>query len=81
MTIVSSHFNKPYTVFEVGLMQPEFLPMGSLTPGQIGYVISNMKQVKEARIGDTFHLIGKKVEAEPGFKAAKPMMFAGLYPV
>lgn len=81
MTIVSSHFNKPYTVFEVGLMQPEFSPMGSLTPGQIGYVISNMKQVKEARIGDTFHLIGKKVEAEPGFKAAKPMMFAGLYPV
>ena len=40
-----------------------------------------MKQVKEARIGDTFYLSGKKVEPEPGFRPALPMLFAGLYPV
>jgi translation elongation factor EF-4 len=56
-------------------------PKGSIRPGQIGYVVSNMKQVKEARIGDTFHKIGEKVTAEPGFKPAKPMMFAGVYPL
>lgn len=40
-----------------------------------------MKQVKEARIGDTFHKIGEKVTLEPGFKPAKPMMYAGVYPL
>ena len=60
-TIVSCHSGKAYQVFEVGLIQPEFTACPSITPGQIGYVISNMKQVKEARIGDTFHLVGKKV--------------------
>jgi translation factor GUF1, mitochondrial len=40
-----------------------------------------MKLVKEARIGDTFYLLGKKVTPEPGFKAAQPMLYAGLYPV
>lgn len=43
-------------------MQPETVPFEKITPGQIGYVMSNMKQVKEARIGDTFYLLGKKVE-------------------
>jgi translation factor GUF1, mitochondrial len=79
--IVSSYTGKQYTVFEVGLLQPELTSCTTLTPGQIGYVLSNMKLVKEARIGDTFHLLGKKVEAEPGFKAALPMLYAGLFPV
>jgi translation elongation factor EF-4 len=40
-----------------------------------------MKQVKEARIGDTFYKIGDRVTPEPGFKASKPMMYAGVYPL
>lgn len=67
MTIVSSYTGKSYQVFEVGMMQPELTAHEALTPGQVGYVISNMKQVKEARIGDTFYLLGKKVIPEPGF--------------
>jgi len=43
------------------LLEPEITPKDKITPGQIGYAISNMKQVKEARIGDTFHQIGQKV--------------------
>jgi len=40
-----------------------------------------MKLVNEARIGDTFYRFKEKVDPEPGFKASKPMMFAGVYPV
>ncbi len=40
-----------------------------------------MKLVKEARIGDTFYKLKEKVDPEPGFKASKPMMYAGVYPV
>ena len=80
-TIISCSSGKTYHIFELGLLQPEMTAHNSLTPGQIGYVISNMKQVKEGRIGDTFHRIGEKVTAEPGFKPAKPMMFAGVYPL
>ncbi len=52
-----------------------------MTPGQIGYAISNMKEVKEARIGDTFFKVGNKVDPEAGFLPSKPMLFAGVYPL
>ena len=54
-TIVSCHFGKSYQVFDVGVLQPELTSQDGLTPGQIGYTLSNMKQVREARIGDTFY--------------------------
>ena len=80
-TIVSCHFGKSYQVFDVGVLQPELTSQDGLTPGQIGYTLSNMKQVREARIGDTFYKFKQKVEPEPGFQASKPMMYAGVYPV
>ncbi len=70
-----------YEVLEVGLMYPEPTPMNALYPGQVGYLITGMKSVKEARVGDTIYHAKKPVEAFPGFKPAKPMVFAGLYPV
>ena len=51
------------------------------TAGQVGFVIAGMKSTKEARVGDTFYHIHSPVEALPGFKAAKPMVFAGIYPI
>ena len=80
-TIISCHSNKSYQVFDLGVLQPELISQDELSPGQIGYVLSNMKEVKEARIGDTFYKIKEKVEPEPGFKSSKPMMYAGVYPV
>lgn len=49
--------------------------------GQVGYIIAGMKDVKEAQIGDTLHLQERPVEALPGFKPAKPMVFAGEEPL
>ncbi|XP_049742255.1 translation factor GUF1, mitochondrial isoform X3 [Elephas maximus indicus] len=49
--------------------------------GQVGYLIAGMKDVTEAQIGDTLYLHKQPVEPLPGFKSAKPMVFAGMYPI
>jgi elongation factor 4 len=70
-----------YEVLELGLMYPELTPMDALYAGQVGYLITGMKTVKEARVGDTIYHERKPVTPFPGFKPAKPMVFAGIYPV
>lgn len=76
-----------YEVLEIGLMYPDQTPTDALYAGQVGYVITGMKTVREARVGDTI-FSSKKVTSTsgsqtpfPGFKPAKPMVFAGIYPV
>lgn len=80
-TISLAQAGSSYEVLEVGLMYPEPTPTGALYPGQVGYLITGMKTVKEARVGDTICHAKQKVAPFPGFKRAKPMVFAGLYPV
>lgn len=70
-----------YEILEIGLMYPELTPMSALYAGQVGYIITGMKTIKEARVGDTIYLSKKPVTPFPGFKPAKPMVFAGIYPV
>jgi elongation factor 4 len=70
-----------YEVLELGLMFPNETPMNELFAGQVGYLITGMKNVKEARVGDTIFHTKKPVTPFAGFKPAKPMVFAGIYPV
>jgi elongation factor 4 len=70
-----------YEVLEIGLMYPELTPRDALYAGQVGYLITGMKTVKEARVGDTIFHNKKPVTPFPGFKPAKPMVFAGIFPV
>ncbi|EGD77805.1 GTP-binding protein lepA [Salpingoeca rosetta] len=70
-----------YDVLEVGIMHPAQRPTTALHAGQVGYVVCGMRQRAEARVGDTFYHKGAAVEALPGFKPAKPMVFAGLFPI
>ncbi len=70
-----------YEVQEVGLMYPNETPMNDLYAGQVGYIITGMKTIKEARVGDTIYHTKKEVTPFPGFKPSKPMVFAGIYPV
>ncbi|XP_063777051.1 translation factor GUF1, mitochondrial [Pseudophryne corroboree] len=79
--IVSVHTGKSYDVNEVGILTPEEMPTDKLCAGQVGYLVAGMKAVQEAQIGDTFHLYKQPVEPLPGFKDAKPMVFAGMFPV
>ncbi|XP_051895673.1 translation factor GUF1, mitochondrial isoform X2 [Pristis pectinata] len=78
--IMSSYTKKVYEVNEVGILRPDQYPVERLCAGQVGYMVAGMKEVKEAQIGDTLHLQKQPVEPLAGFKPAKPMVFAGMYP-
>lgn len=79
--IILMQTDTQYEVLEIGIMYPEETPMQALYAGQVGYIITGMKTVHEAKIGDTIALKNSKVEPFPGFKPSKPMMFAGIFPV
>jgi translation factor GUF1, mitochondrial len=70
-----------YDVLELGIMHPEATPLPGLYAGQVGYIILGMKTVKEARVGDTLFHYKVPVESFPGFRPAKPVVFAGIYPI
>jgi elongation factor 4 len=80
-TITLAGSQRDYEVLEIGLMYPELTPTDALYTGQVGYLITGMKTVQEARVGDTIYHTKYPVPALPGFKPAKPMVFAGIYPV
>ena len=79
--IIAAHAGAEYEVLDLGLMYPDLLPTGALYTGQVGYLICGMKTVKEARVGDTFFHTKSPVTPLPGFKPAKSMVFAGIYPI
>ncbi len=79
--ITLAQSNDTYEVLEIGLMYPNEIPMGALYSGQVGYIVCGMKTVQEARVGDTIYHYKKPVEPFKGFKPAKPMVFAGIFPV
>jgi GTP-binding protein LepA len=66
---------------EVGTFRPALLPAPALSTGEVGYIATGLKNVKECRVGDTFtDAAHPAAEALPGYQPAKPMVFAGLYP-
>ncbi len=79
--ITLAQTGKNYEVLELGLMYPDQKPMSALYAGQVGYLIAGMKTVKEAQIGDTIMAYKQSIEPFPGFRPAKPMVFAGIFPV
>lgn len=73
--------NKIYEVEGVGFQSPKPVPCDELTAGEAGFLFANIKNVADAKIGDTITLADANVEPLPGFQEIKPMVFAGLYPV
>lgn len=66
---------------ELGVFSPAMLPIDSLSAGEVGYIATGLKSVRECRVGDTVTLAsGGTVEPLPGYKQVKPMVFAGIYP-
>ncbi|MDX1765434.1 MAG: translation elongation factor 4 [Candidatus Saccharimonadales bacterium] len=66
---------------EVGALKPAISPLPSLETGEIGYIVTNLKSVAEARVGDTVTLsTGPASQALPGYKDIKPFVYAGLFP-
>jgi GTP-binding protein LepA len=66
---------------ELGSFAPERVPAGSLSAGEVGYVVTGLKDVASLRVGDTLTSRERPaVEPLPGYKDVKPMVFAGLFP-
>ena len=67
---------------EVGIFSPTLLPIGQLEAGDVGYIATGLKTVTECRVGDTITLANQPAHNPlPGYRQAKPMVFAGVYPV
>jgi GTP-binding protein LepA len=67
---------------QVGVFTPKSLGKAELRAGEVGFIISGIKELKAAKVGDTVTLADKRAtEALPGFKEIKPQVFAGLYPI
>jgi GTP-binding protein LepA len=65
---------------DTGIFKPKQTPMPQLASGQIGYVVTNLKSIAEARVGDTVTLATEEAtEALPGYRAVKPFVFAGFF--
>ncbi|MBP8953977.1 MAG: translation elongation factor 4 [Armatimonadetes bacterium] len=72
---------KEFDVTEVGVFSPAMTRTDCLPAGHVGYLMANVKGVKDARVGDTItHAKNPATEPFPGYRPAKPMVFCGLYP-
>jgi len=66
---------------EVGALAPEMTPGANLKVGEIGYVVTNLKSTREAKVGDTITLTGAPAEqALPGYRDVQPFVYAGFFP-
>jgi GTP-binding protein LepA len=70
-------------ILEAGYFHPRLTPVGELTTGEVGYIATGFKNVKDCRVGDTVTVPSAlgEIEALAGYQPAKPMVFAGVYPV
>jgi GTP-binding protein LepA len=67
---------------EAGVMAPEATPIDALSAGEVGYLVTGLKDVHQAKVGDTITLAGKggATEPLPGYREPKPMVWSGLFP-
>jgi len=71
-----------YVADEVGVLKMDMVPRTELGTGEVGYIISGIKDAKEVKVGDTItHVANPCAEAISGFQEVKPMVFAGVYPI
>jgi GTP-binding protein LepA len=69
-------------VLEIGAFRPGMMPLPQLGPGEVGYVATGLKEVGQCQVGDTITLTSQPAATQlEGYRPAKPMVFAGLYPV
>lgn len=73
--------SRKYQCDELGYLVLKYIPQPELKAGEVGYIIGNIRQVGDTRVGDTITISTNPAkEPLPGFKQAKPMVFAGIYP-
>jgi GTP-binding protein LepA len=76
------HTGKEYEAYEVGVLKMVPTPQKTVSAGDVGYIITGIKNAKEVKVGDTLTLVHNPTkEIIKGFEDVKPMVFAGIYPV
>jgi GTP-binding protein LepA len=69
-------------LLELGVFRPQLVPVDRLVAGEVGYVATGLKNVREAQVGDTVTAVSRPAAAPlPGYQQARSLVFAGLYPV
>ena len=82
MKIKMMSSNKEYTVEKVGVFTPKPIDIDELNSGEIGFIITGIKNLSETKVGDTIcDSLNPVKDALPGFKPSKPVVFCGLFPV
>lgn len=68
---------------EVGALSPRMTPFAAIETGEIGYIVTNLKSTREAKVGDTVSLVqdhAQNLQALPGYQEVKPFVYAGFFP-
>ena len=82
MRVLFMSNGQSYQVQQVGVFSPDMRPVGELSTGQVGYITAAIKRVADAKVGETITEQARPTsEPFPGYRDAKPMVFAGLYPI
>src|SRR5437879_1198327 len=82
MRVLLMSNGKTYEVQQVGVFAPDMRPVEELSAGQVGFLTASIKRVADAKMGETItDVLRPTAEACPGYRDAKPMVFAGLYPI
>jgi GTP-binding protein LepA len=78
VSLAASHIE--FVVNEVGIFTPELTQKNSLNTGQIGYVVTNLKDIHDVAVGDTISTDKTTTHSYPGYKKIKPLVFAAMFP-
>lgn len=81
--LYSMNSKEKFEVLEVGYFKPKYTPCENLNAGEVGYIVTGLKSVRQAKVGDTLYA-GKNLETTtplPGYKKVMPMVFAGIFSV
>ncbi len=82
MRVLFMSNGQSYQVQQVGVFSPDMRPIDELTTGQVGYITAAIKRVADAKVGETITEQARPTAAPfPGYRDAKPMVFAGLFPI
>ncbi len=82
MQLMMMSNGKKYEALRIGVFSPQGVDVEALGPGQVGFVVAGIKNVRDTQIGDTLTEAKRPANTPlPGFKPVKPMVFCGLYPV
>jgi GTP-binding protein LepA len=76
------HTGREYDAEEIGILKMDYQPTEELTAGNVGYIVSGIKNSREVKVGDTITHVKRPCDKPvEGFKNVKPMVFAGIYPI